>query len=443
MTRALSAPPRLARSLGLIDLMAIGLNATVGSGIFLLPDDLFRAVGPWSPLAFGLCALGLLPIAWCFADAARRTRATGGPYEYARQELGQSVGFSVGWMCFCNAIVSFAAVAAASAAYAGRLVPALEGAGGQRAVAALAIVLFCLLNVMGAKPGAWAVRAFTAGKFAVLVLLVGALFPEWDAARFPASAGGESLLDAWSSAVFVALFALQGFEVVGVAAGEADEPERKVPRAVLGTLTITGLFYTLIQTVLVFGVSDLGRESDAPLADAALSVAPSLGIVVALGALISTLGFVSGSALGTPRYVYAMAVNRQLPFLLSRLHPRFHTPYMAIFATCLLTLLLVLPLDYRMLIGISNVAVAVQYLATSGAVLRRGLLRQSEEGAVAVSHGKESVRVAIALSAVVSSLAIWVAASLEELLAAAGALVIGWGVRALSLRGQRSESSSC
>jgi hypothetical protein len=81
-----------------VDLTAIGLNATVGSGIFLLPDDLFREMGAWSPLAFLLCAVGLLPVAWCFADAARRTHSTGGPYEYARQELGDVVGSSVGWM---------------------------------------------------------------------------------------------------------------------------------------------------------------------------------------------------------------------------------------------------------------------------------------------------------------------------------------------------------
>src|SRR6187549_1041649 len=111
------------RSLGLLDLTALGLNATVGSGIFLLPDDLFRAMGWWSPLAFLLCALGLLPVAWCYADAAARTDATGGPYVYARNAFGERVGFLVGWMCFSNAAFSFSAVASAAAAYAERLAP--------------------------------------------------------------------------------------------------------------------------------------------------------------------------------------------------------------------------------------------------------------------------------------------------------------------------------
>src|SRR5690606_37796775 len=174
-----------------------------------------------------------------------------------------------------------------------------------------------------------------------------------------------------ASAVFIALFALQGFEVVGVPAGEAASPEKKVPIAVLGTLITTGLFYVVIQSVLVFGSGNLGAVSDAPLADAALALSPSLGVLVAVGALISTLGFVSGSALGTPRYLFAMASHRQLPIVLSRLHPEFRTPSVAILATSVIAALLVLPFDYRTLIGMSNVAVAVQYGATCVAVLRQ------------------------------------------------------------------------
>ena len=59
------------RSLGRFDVTCLGLNAIVGSGIFLLPDDLYRELGVLSPLAFVCCAIGLLPVALCYADAAR------------------------------------------------------------------------------------------------------------------------------------------------------------------------------------------------------------------------------------------------------------------------------------------------------------------------------------------------------------------------------------
>ena len=108
-------------------------------------------------------------------------------------------------------------------------------------------------------------------------------------------------------ATFIALFAAQGFEVVPVPAGETRAPERDVPFAVLSSLAVASVLYIIVQTALVGSRAGLAQASDAPLADAALAIAPALGVVIAVGGLISTLGFVSGSALGTPRYLYAVA----------------------------------------------------------------------------------------------------------------------------------------
>lgn len=407
------------RSLGATDLLAIGLNATVGSGVFLLPDDLFRAMGAWSPLAFLLCALGLLPVAWCFADAARRTAASGGPYEYARREFGERIGFVVGWMSFSNAVFSYAAVASAAAAYALRLAPFAEG-WPPSLFALLAIGAFAALNYAGAKPGARAIALFTVGKFLVLLVLVSALVPSVGSERAgpiaPPSFAGIG------TAVFLALFALQGFEVVGVPAGEAEAPERRVPLATLGTLLAASLLYVIVQTTLVFGFPALGRPTDAPLADAARALSPTLGVVVALGALVSTLGFVAGSALGTPRYLFAMAAQRRLPETLARLHPTFGTPHIAIGVTSLCAATLVLPFDYRTLIGLSNVAVAIQYASTCAAVLRFGLSTPE----------RRKTRLALAGLGLAGSLAIWLAATKEELLVAV--LVLGLGGLLATLR---------
>jgi amino acid transporter len=409
-------------SLGLVDLTALGLNATVGSGIFLLPDDLFRAMGWLSPLAFLLCALGLLPVAWCYADAARRTDRTGGPYVYVTSAFGARAGFLVGWMCFANAAFSFAAVASAAAAYAERLMP--THASSQRFWAVFVVLAFGALNYFGAKPGAWAVRLFTFGKFAVLILLVSVLLPEVELGR--SESHGPLRASDVASAIFMALFALQGFEVVPVPAGEAKAPRRKAPLAILTTLLSAALLYVVVQCVLVFAYGDLGKTSDAPLAEAAVAQSPSLGIVVAIGALISTLGFVSGSALGTPRYLFAMAAGGSLPTALAKLHPRFHSPHVAVLATCGLATLLILPFDYRTLIGMSNVAVAVQYGSTCLAVLRRGLLEPTAE--------RRRWRLALGALGAAASLAIWLAATKEELLLSAAALGVGLVVSAASRR---------
>src|SRR5262245_40891307 len=67
------APPRIRRSLGRFEVTCLGVNSIVGAGIFALPDDLFREMGGLSPLVFVIVALGLMPIAWCYAESARDT----------------------------------------------------------------------------------------------------------------------------------------------------------------------------------------------------------------------------------------------------------------------------------------------------------------------------------------------------------------------------------
>jgi APA family basic amino acid/polyamine antiporter len=400
------------RSLGRFDITCLGLNAIVGSGIFLLPDDLYRELGVLSPLAFVCCAVGLLPVALCYARAASACERSGGPYVYASEAFGPRVGFAVGWMCFANSVFSFAAVAAAAAAYAARLLPALADPVLQKVVAVAVIGVFAALNYRGAKPGAVAVDAFTAGKFLVLVMLVSVLLLRLDVSNF-ASGPFDFDLHRLGSATFIALFAAQGFEVVPVPAGETRAPERDVPFAVVSSLAVASLLYVVVQFALVGSGANLAPASDAPLADAALAIAPALGVVIAAGGLISTLGFVSGSALGTPRYLYAVATGGQLPAQLAAVHPRYQSPHVAVVATAALAIVCVVPFDYRALIGMSNVAVAVQYLATCLAVRKL-----AQHKATAASRW---------LSWIGAAVSIWIftEASRTELIWAAVSLAVG------------------
>ncbi|HWO10249.1 MAG TPA: APC family permease, partial [Polyangiaceae bacterium] len=215
------------------------------------------------------------------------------------------------------------------------------------------------------------------------------------------------------AATFIALFAAQGFEVVPVPAGETRAPERDVPFAVLSSLAVASLLYILVQLALVGSSSQLGVVSDAPLADAALAIAPALGVVIAVGGLISTLGFVSGSALGTPRYLFAVASDGHLPRWLGAIHPRYQSPHVAVAVTAALAVACVVPFDYRALIGMSNVAVAVQYLATCLAVRKLDKLPARRSSAW------------VSWAGVAVSLWIFTEASRQELIWAGASLLVG------------------
>jgi APA family basic amino acid/polyamine antiporter len=354
------------RSLRLFDVLCLGLNAIVGSGIFLLPDDLFREMGALSPLAFMFAGLGLVPVAWWYSVAARNHDQTGGPYLYTREAFGSAPAFVVGFMAFATGVLSFAAVSAAAAASLVRLFPGAASPGLLMGAATAGIVFFSGLNYLGARPGAFTVNSFTVVKFAILALVLlvlgGAAGPEESVLASPPPLGGTS------AAVFMAVFAVQGFEVVGVPAGESQKPERDVPIGVLGSLLAATVLYMLVQFVLVRGYGGLSAVTDTPLADAVAAQSPRWGFWVALGGVISTWGFVAGTALGTPRYLYALSRGGHLPAGLAALHPRYHSPSRAILLTAGLALLFVSAFDYRALIGMSNVTIAVQYLATCLAV---------------------------------------------------------------------------
>jgi amino acid transporter len=140
------------------------------------------------------------------------------------------------------------------------------------------------------------------------------------------------------------------------------------------------------------------------------------------------LGFVSGSALGTPRYLYAAALDGHLPASLTAVHARYESPHRAIVATALLAAVLVLPFDYRSLIGMSNVSVAVQYLATCLAVLQ--LRRRDPKPAAFRVPGGPALPV---IGAVISA-SIFTQASFVELSWAFASLVVGLLAVALSRR---------
>lgn len=357
-----------ARRLGLVDVLAIGVNAIVGSGVFSAPDDMHRAMGGWSPFAFLLCALVLIPVALCFAELASRHDKTGGPYLYAREAFGREVGYIVGWACYLNAFLSFAANVSLFVALTG-----LEGHPLFRPAAALVVLGLGAINYVGVKPGSSLVLIMTVGKLSAILFFVGAALMRLDTARWggalPAGIGGVG------TGVYLALFPLQGFEVVPVPAGEVKNPERNIPLATVGSLVFSALLFVVVQAAIVGSYPDIGATSATPLADAARSFGPTIGALVLVGSIVSVGGFSAGSALGSPRYAQALADGGDLFDSLGSVHPRFGTPHIAIVATTALTAALAAGFDYRQLVGFSNVTVVLQYALTCLAVpvLRRKL----------------------------------------------------------------------
>lgn len=354
------------RQLGLLDVSCIGINAIVGSSIFLFPGLLAGHLGPASIAAFGLTGALLVPVGLCFAEASRRFERSGGPYLYAGDTLGAQAGFGIGWMCWVTSIFGWAAVANAVPAYLGHFGGVFSKPVFCKGMTAAVILFLGAMNYRGVRAGAWTSNFFTAAKLIPL-----AVFVAWGLPHVSLAGVVPFAPKGWSGlgpACFLAYFAFQGFEVVPVPSGEVRDPARNVPIALVGALVGAAVLYMLVQWVAVNSYPALAG-SQRPLAEAAERLMGGWGAaLIVAGAVCSTTGFCSGTALVAPRYLVALAEGGDIPRWWGVPHPDYGTPGRAVVATTGLTLAAAMALDFGRLVDFSNVVVCAQYVATCAAV---------------------------------------------------------------------------
>jgi amino acid transporter len=201
-----------------------------------------------------------------------------------------------------------------------------------RIVLALMILPVAVANYRGAGTGLGVSSAFTAAKLIPLALFVGAGLAVLlgRGAAQPAVEATHAPLGTWLEATLLLVYAYGGFEAALIPLGEAKDPRRDAPFALLAALGFCALLYTLVQAVVVGTLPDPGASSR-PLADSARTFLGPIGAAtLALGALISVYGYLAGAMLVVPRLTYAMAEQGDLPGRFGAVHPRFRTPYVSV-----------------------------------------------------------------------------------------------------------------
>jgi basic amino acid/polyamine antiporter, APA family len=416
-----SAEPRLRQVIGVRTLTLSVVNFIVGAAIFVVPAAVAKELGSTALLGYLIAALLVLVVALCFAEAASRVTATGGPYAYVERAFGPWAGFvmaSLQWAA--NGILSSAAVANALVGTLGSVVPLL-GAGLPR-VAVLAGVygLFTWLNVRGAKAGAQAVVILTLLKLApLLILIVGGLrFVQphnliWSATPSIGALGQATLL---------LVFALTGMEIALTPTGEIKDPSRTVPiAAVLGVGT-TALLYAAVH-LLAQGVlgPQLEAYQAAPLAEVADRVlGPAGRSLLVVGAAVSMIGYLSGDLLSTPRSLFALSRDGLMPASLGRVHHRYLTPHVAIMSYGVLAFAFAAAGSFTQLALLNAIGVLVIYLGVVLAVFKLRRDRVVVGRTPIILPGGPTIPV-VALALIIVLLAV---SSVGQLLAAVGFVLL-------------------
>jgi basic amino acid/polyamine antiporter, APA family len=369
MTEAPSAS--LVRGIRRWDLVAITINGIIGAGIFGLPAKVFSLIGSYSLFAFVACGGVVMLIILCFAEVGSRFETTGGPYLYAREAFGPTVGFEVGWLMWLARLTAFAANCNLLVNYLGYFWRDATSSFWRPTIIVVVVVALAALNILGIRQAAIVSNLFTVGKLIPMIIFVAAGLFFLNPHAF--ALGAAPATGAFSQSVLLLIYAFTGFEMAVIPAGEIRNPQKDLPHALLVAIGIVAVLYLFIQIVCVGTLPELA-QSQKPLADAGtrfLGIAG--GSIISAGAIISITGNLNILVLSGSRIPFAMADQRQLPSFVGKIHPRFFTPHVAIICTAVIMLVFTLKQSFVQALTISAIARLLTYAATCVAlpVLRR------------------------------------------------------------------------
>jgi APA family basic amino acid/polyamine antiporter len=351
----------LLRTIGTRGLAANIVNSVIGAGIFAVPAALAACIGPYAPLAFLICGAAVGAVAICFAEGGSRMPTSGGPYGYIEAAFGPLAGYLGGTLLWLGNVLACGGVTAALADAAVSVLPPLAKAPVHAAVIVGVIGGVTLVNLGGVTRGARLVAWATLVKLIpLLFFLVAGMGAIHRTNLLPTLAPNTNGL---GRALILALFVLTGMEVSLSASGEVKQPAHTIPRALAIAIVTVTVLYTAIQFTAQGILGASLAQSSVPLADAMARISPTYRVVMLAGAALSMLGWVSSDILGSPRILFAFGRDGMLPRALGRVHPRTHTPHIAILCYASVAIALALSGTFAELAVLATLASSALYAA--------------------------------------------------------------------------------
>jgi APA family basic amino acid/polyamine antiporter len=365
----------LPRVLGPSQLIMLGVGAIIGTGIFVLTGQAAAAnAGPAIVLSMVLAGLTSVLAALCYSEFAASVPVAGSAYTYAYATLGEFVAWIIGWDLILEYALGAATVAVG---WSGNLVTLLgqlglsfpaalsaapgtivQVAGGNPVTAVfnlpavLVTVAVTTLLIFGVSESATVNSVIVVVKVAVVLIVIGAGAFFIDTANWhpfiPENTGrfGEY---GWSGVLRgagVIFFAYIGFDAVSTSAQEAKNPQRDMPRGILGSLAVCTVLYVLVSAVMVGLVPYKAMLNEAAPLVVAIEAAAGraagtpwdgpmavVQILVTVGALAGLSSVMVVMMLAQPRIFLSMSKDGLMPAWAGRLHPRFRTPHISTIVT--------------------------------------------------------------------------------------------------------------
>jgi APA family basic amino acid/polyamine antiporter len=332
----------LRRAVGSLDLMALGIGGTIGTGIFVIIGEAIGQSGPAIILSFALAGITCVFSALSYSELAAAIPISGSAYTYSYATLGELVAWIIGWDLIIEYGFSVSTIAVGWGGYLKDLLDSLfsislptaitappgEGGTVNLFAAGLVLAVMCLL-IAGVRESTRANTVLVITKLTILVFFIVVGITHFTGGHFKPFAphGTSGTVDA-AALIF---FAYIGFDAVSTTGEEADNPQRDLPIGIIGSLVVVTIVYILVAVAAIGLVpSNVLAGADAPLTEAirqGAGLGSWAGDIMSLGALIAITSVVLTIFYGQTRIFFSMCRDGLVPGggWLSRLSPR-HVP---------------------------------------------------------------------------------------------------------------------
>ncbi|XP_008548797.1 cationic amino acid transporter 2 [Microplitis demolitor] len=397
--RDLEGKGKLARVLGLFDLTALGVGATLGLGVYVLAGSVAKGTaGPAVCISFLIAAIASALSGMCYAEFASRVPKAGSAYVYSYVTIGEFVAFVIGWNLILEYVIATASVARGLSNYVDSLIENKMRNYFHSVMpinvsflseypdffAFTVVLLLSLLLCIGAQESSYLNMGFTAVNLTtvLIVIVAGSIKADpanWniDPAKIPPefkNAGTGGFMPFGISGVMIGaakcFYGFVGFDAVAATGEEAKNPQKTIPLAIVISLAVIFAAYFSISTVLTMMWPYYDQDSEAPLPYVFQQIGwPSIKWIVNLGAVSALCTNLLGSMFPLPRILYAMGSDGVMFKFLAQVHDKTRTPIFGTLVSGIFIGLMTLMFNLEQLIDMMSIGTLLAYTIVAISVL--------------------------------------------------------------------------